>query len=250
MILISFFNKQEEVAINCPSCLSDSIKKNGHIYNGKQNYRCKVCGRQFVEDRELPEIDERTKEIVVNLLLERLSLRGICRTLGVSLTWLLWFFKKIASEIPEDMAVVKKQKSRITIEIDEMWSFVGKKQNKVWVWLAIDLETRQIVGFHVGNRSKQDARQLWKSLPGVYRQCAVCYTDFWEAYSKAIPNCRHRAVGKESGKTNHIERFNCTIRQRVSRMVRKTLSFSKILENHILALKYFIWNYNLAKTSY
>jgi len=233
--------------MNCPSCLSDSIKKNGHIYNGKQNYRCKVCGRQFVEDRALPEIDERTKEIVVNLLLERLSLRGICRSLGVSLTWLLWFFQKIAAEIPEDMAIVKKQKSRITIEIDEMWSFVGKKENKVWVWLAIDLETRQIVGFHVGNRGEKDAYQLWNSLPGVYRQCAVCYTDFWKAYKKVIPDCRHRAVGKETGKTNHIERFNCTIRQRVSRMVRKTLSFSKILENHKLALKYFIWNYNLTK---
>jgi IS1 family transposase len=40
----------------------------------------------------------------------------------------------------------------------------------------------------------------------VYRQCAVCYTDFWEAYEQVLPTKRHRAVGKETGKTNHIEK--------------------------------------------
>ena len=59
-----------------------------------------------------------------------------------------------------------------------------------------------------------------------------------------IPGSRHRPVGKESGQTNHIERFNCTLRQRVSRLVRRTLSFSKKLENHIGAIWYFIHHYN------
>lgn len=75
-------------------------------------------------------------------------------------------------------------------------------------------------------------------------QCAVCYTDFWGSYEKVLPNQRHKAVGKESGKTNHIERFNNTMRQRISRLVRKTLSFSKKLENHVGAIWYFIHHYN------
>ena len=57
------------------------------------------------------------------------------------------------------------------------------------------------------------------------------------------PNDR-KAVGKETGKTSYIERFNNTLRQRVSRLVRKTLSFSKSLENHIGAIWYFIHYYN------
>ncbi len=44
--------------------------------------------------------------------------------------------------------------------------------------------------------------------------------------------------------TNHIERFNLTLRQRVSRLVRKNLAFSKIQENHEGAIKYFICHYN------
>lgn len=75
-------------------------------------------------------------------------------------------------------------------------------------------------------------------------QCAVYYTDFWASYENVIPKNRHRAVGKESGKTNHIERFNNTMRQRISRLVRATLSFSKKLENHIDAIWYFIHHYN------
>ena len=55
---------------------------------------------------------------------------------------------------------------------------------------------------------------------------------------------RHQAVGKETGKTSYIERLNCTLRQRVSRLVPKTLSFSKKLENHIGAIWNFIHHYN------
>ena len=125
-----------------------------------------------------------------------------------------------------------------------MWSFVANKKNKQWIWLALDIETKEIVGVYIGERSRQGAERLWQSLPPLYRQCAVCYTDFWAAYDEILPESRHRAVGKKSGKTNLIERFNCTLRQRVSRLVRKTLSFSKKLENHIGAIWYFIHHYN------
>ena len=118
------------------------------------------------------------------------------------------------------------------------------KGNKQWVWLALDADTREIVGVHIGDRDEQAARKLWNSLPSIYRQCAVAYTDFWAAYGAVFPSKRHRAVGKETGKTSYIERFNNTLRQRVSRLVRKTLSFSKSLQNHIGAIWYFIHHYN------
>ena len=121
---------------------------------------------------------------------------------------------------------------------------VSNQANKQWIWLALDVKTREIIGVHIGDRSREGAKKLWQSLPPVYRQCAVCYSDFWEAYEQVIPSKRHRAVGKETGKTNYIERFNCTLRQRVSRLVRKTLSFSKKIENHIGAIWYFVHHYN------
>ena len=118
--------------------------------------------------------------------------------------------------------------------------FVENPQNKI-----ISQSQRKIVGVYVGSRDRIGAQGLWESLPAVYRQCAVCYTDFWAAYNKVLPTKRHHAVGKESGKTNHIERFNLTMRQRISRLVRKTLSFSKKMKNHIGAIWNFVHHYNL-----
>jgi IS1 family transposase len=77
----------------------------------------------------------------------------------------------------------------------------------------------------------------------------ACYTDFWEAYEQVLPSKRHRAVGKETGKTSLIERFNNTLRQRVGRLVRKTLSFSKKVSNHIGAIWYFVHHYNASLRS-
>lgn len=88
-----------------------------------------------------------------------------------------------------------------------MWSFVGKKKNKQWVWLALDTGTKEIVGVYVGARSRQGAEGLWQSLPALYRQCAVCYTDFWAAYEEIFPKSRHQALGKKSGKTNLTHAF-------------------------------------------
>lgn len=130
------------------------------------------------------------------------------------------------------------------IQCDELWSFVGAKKNKVWIWLAIDRDSRKIAGAYAGRRDTESALGLWNSLPESCRKNAVFYTDFWSAYKEILPQGRHFSVGKESGKTSYIERFNLTLRQRVSRLGRKTLSFSKNMKNHIGALWNFIHHYN------
>jgi insertion element IS1 protein InsB len=75
---------------------------------------------------------------------------------------------------------------------------VGKARQKVWVWVALDRDTREIVAVHLGNRSRTSAKALWQALPPLYRQCAVCYTDAWEAYQGVVPATRHRVVAKDS----------------------------------------------------
>ncbi len=56
---------------------------------------------------------------------------------------------------------------------------MDNKDNKQWVWLALDAHTREIVAVYIGAPDEAAARGLWDSLPGVYRQCAIAYTDFW-----------------------------------------------------------------------
>jgi insertion element IS1 protein InsB len=229
---------------NCPECGSDNCVQNGSIHNGKPKHECNDCNRQFVDNPQNSPISAETKELIDKLLLEKIPLAGIVRVTGVSERWLQNYVNEKYENIPKQLVVRDKPIGRLTLECDEMWSFVDNKGNKQWIWLAMDVDSKEIVGLYVGSRDKQGAQGLWDSLPPLYRQCAVAYTDFWEAYATVFPAKRHRPVGKDSGKTNHIERFNCTMRQRVSRLVRKTLSFSKKLENHIGAIWYFIHHYN------
>ena len=113
----------------------------------------------------------------------------------------------------------------------------------------MDVHTRQIIAFHVGDRSKKSGKKLWKKIPKQIRQESIFYTDQYSVYESIIPKKQHVAISKKARLTNHIERFNCTLRQRISRLLRSTLSFSKKLENHIGAIKYFICQYNLDRGS-
>jgi len=130
------------------------------------------------------------------------------------------------------------------VELDELWSFVRKKAKKVWIWRALCRKTRQIVGYALGDRDEAPCRKRWPSIPAKYRR-GGCYTDVWDAYQAVIPVTKHRPSGKETGQTAHSERFNTTVRQRLARFVRKTLSFSKSKMMHEICLKLFIWRYNL-----
>ena len=239
----------------CPRCQSSKYKKNGHIHNGKQNRQCQDCGRQFVECFEQSLIADDTRALIERLLVERISLRGICRAVGVTLKWLLGFLVQCFDALPDHLHVqpISCQQDvliqRLEVEADELASLVQKKAHKQWVWIAMDATTRQVIAFHVGDRSHTSAEHLWAKIPQAYRQHATFYTDQYVLYEKVLPAAQHKAISKLARKTNPIERFNNTLRQRVSRLVRDALSFSKKLANHIGAIKLFICHYNLTRAA-
>jgi DNA-directed RNA polymerase subunit RPC12/RpoP len=153
----------------CPSCSSVLIKKNGHIHNGKQNYRCLKCSRQFVLEPTQKIIDEKTKDLIRRVLLERISLEGVCRAFEVSMPWLLEFIDGLIAQLPENLnAEVVAEDDEIEVvvlEADELWSYVGSKENPQWLWLVMHSKTRQIVAMQVGGRNKQTAEKLFFKLP-------------------------------------------------------------------------------------
>ena len=243
------------VRVACPACGSKRFKRNGHLQTGQQNHQCKACGRQFVLQADNRVMSEEQRTLVERLLCEKISLHGICRAVGVSIRWLMGFIVARFAALPDHLHVLPVAApreviiGRLEVEADEMWSFVAKKANKQWVWIAMDKQTRQIIAFHVGDRSHESAKQLWANLPAVYREQATFYTDQYAVYTEVIPSAQHKAITKHARKTNHIERFNNTMRQRGSRLVRDTLAFSKKLANHIGAIKYFICHYNLTRAA-
>ena len=140
--------------------------------------------------------------------------------------------------------------SEEVLELDELWSFVASKKQAVWLWVALCRRTRQVVAWHWGDRSAATCRALWNKIPKDYQR-AFCYSDLWEAYQKVLPPDQHQPCLKQEGETNHVERFNLTLRQRIGRLVRKTLSFSKSVLMHLIVFRLFLVRYNVQKaTSY
>ena len=216
------------------------------MHNGKQHHHCHDCGRQCVQCFEHYRIAGDQRGRIERLLVERSSLRGICRALGVTRQWLLGFLVQWVEAWPDHRHVhpvscqheVRTQ--RLEVKADALASFVQKQAHQQWGWIALDATTRQIIALPVGARRPTSAEHLWAKIPHAYRQHATLYSDQDGVYAKGMPAVPHKAISKLARPTNHIERCNNTLRQRVSRLVRDALSCSKKLANHIGAMKLFI----------
>jgi len=149
--------------------------------------------------------------------------------------------KKVITPVSGTVPVSEK---RPVLEPDEIWSYAGKKSDQVWIWPAMERQTRLTAGIAFRDRSAVTCLNLWKSLHADYRRLAVCCTDRPESYAAVLPQKRHRASGKGSGETSHTERFNCTLRQRCLNLVRKTLSFSHDGDLHRIRIRSFVDHYN------
>ena len=138
-------------------------------------------------------------------------------------------------------------------------SLLGRKSSKPVAPAALTAAFNDTVQRELAQRSDRNSpeawlwsaktcQKLWERIPAAFRT-GHCFTDFWEAYQKVLPDEQHTACGKETGQTAHVERWNNTLRQRLARFVRKTLSFSKSEEMHELCLRLFLHRYNLSLVS-
>lgn len=218
--------------------------KNGHDYKGDQKFHCKSCDRYGTLQAQKG-YDKKRREQVKRALLERVSLRGIGRIFQMSRhTVSQWLSDWLEDQPSVSHTLVPAERDDV-LELDELWSFVGKKEQKRWLWLALCRRTRQVVAYWLGDRSESSAVRLWERIPSDYRRCAS-FSDQWEAYRHVFDVRKHQMVNKKSGETNHVERWFNTLRQRLARFTRKTLSFSKRDDMHDGLLRLFIRDYNLS----
>jgi insertion element IS1 protein InsB len=115
-----------EIEQSCPTCGSHDIMKNGTTRRGKQNYKCKDCGRQFVEDPQWKPKDRDTVSLINLLLVEKIPLAGIARATGVSKSWLQKYVNNFYETVPQEVEVLPKVNGKLVVQMDELWSFVAK----------------------------------------------------------------------------------------------------------------------------
>jgi len=123
-------------------------------------------------------------------------------------------------------------------EVDEMWSYVGKKKEPRWLWHALDHGTGKVLAYVCGRRQDEVFLQLKALLEpfGISR----FLTDHWGAYARHLAPETH-VPGKRH--TQQIERKHLTLRTRIKRLARKTICFSKSIELHNIVIGLFVNRY-------
>jgi insertion element IS1 protein InsB len=179
-----------------------------------------------------------TNKSITQLLVEGISIRGISRVLHISLATVICRIISISSSLKSTRTFIKG-----AYEIDELWTFIGKKQNEAWVMYALDRESKAVVDFRVGARTKSNLESITHLTLATLPK-KVC-TDGLNIYKTLVPDGLHK-VGLPN--TRHIERFNLNLRTHLKRLSRKTICFSKSKEMLEACLRIYFWGPSSAGT--
>ena len=123
-------------------------------------------------------------------------------------------------------------------EVDEMWSYVGKKREPRWLWHAIDHRSGHVLAYVLGRRKDE----VFLKLKGLLEPFGIMkyYTDYWGAYTRHLDADAHQP-GKRN--TQQIERKHLTLRTRIKRLMRKTICFSRSTQMHDIVIGLFVNRY-------
>ena len=171
--------------MKCPECSSEHIRKNGHRQH-KQNYICVECRRQFLNEYEPKGYSDDVKRLCLKMYVNGMGVRGISRVTDIAHTTILNWIAQSGELLPERYD--PKQNPQVG-ELDELETFVSKKQNKLWIWTAVDHFAPGILGWVVGDHSAATFRSLWNAI-SVW-ECYFWVSDGNPVYPGFIPTGDH-----------------------------------------------------------
>ena len=140
--------------IQCPKCNGISVK-NG-FQNSCQRYKCKICNKRFQLEYSYQAYNSTTNNLIKSLLKEGCGVRSISRIINISSKTVLSRMLKISKRIKTPYF----DKLGCKFEVDEMWSFIGNKDNVAWITYTIERQTRDVIDFFVGRKTKDNIRPL------------------------------------------------------------------------------------------
>ncbi|WP_265453436.1 IS1 family transposase [Aeromonas salmonicida] len=203
------------ITVHCPRCNSDHVYRHEKTPAAHVRYRCPVCPHVF----QLTYTYEARKPGVKDKIGINTVIRGLKKLTP----------RQVTSEkvVLDDVALI--------CELDEQWAYVGNKQHRHWLWYAFDTKRKRVVAYTFGPRNDETCRRLLSLLSPF--QIGFITNDDWGSYAREVPSEMH-LTGKIF--TQRIERNNLTLRTRIKRLARKTISFSRSVELHEKAIGAFI----------
>jgi insertion element IS1 protein InsB len=203
--------------MECKYC-KGKCHKAGRQKNGTQKLFCIQCKKYQQASYLYNACRTQLNRMISTLVCESVSIRGIGRVLQIANATVISRIKIIAAAIAKPAIPL----SRNAFEVDEMMTYIKRKQNQFCVAYAICCDTKQVIGFVVGKRNKRTLKMLVNTL--LISGVAVIKTDRFNIYQSLIPSSKHITTAYQ---TNHIERKNLNIRTHIKKLARKTICFSK-----------------------
>lgn len=235
---------------------------------------------------------------ILKMLVEGTSMRAISRTVDVSINTVSKLLVDAGYACAEYHDQTVREVTSRRVECDEIWSFCYAKNKNVtnaksapdgagdvWTWTGLDVDSRMILAFEIGDRSTKTAIEFLSNLHSRLANKVQLNTDAHKAYFEAVdtvfgsdvdyaqlvkiygeseddkkgkgtkyPTCigfeKLGLIGEPNMKevsTSYVERMNLTMRMGMRRFTRKTNGFSKKLENHLHMLSLYFVYYNFVK---
>ena len=240
------------------------------------------------------QLSQEKQILIANLLVEGNSIRSIERITGVHRDTIMRLGITLGNKAYEFLEFKMRNLNCKYIQLDEMWGFIKKKKaNKtaedkreygdVWVWVALDADTKLVPFFSVGKRSQARAVEMMEELQSRINNRFQLCTDSFRGYFNAVDAVfgedidyaqLHKVYGEPAGETkryspaniirvtkkamlghpdvnristSYVERQNLTMRMQIRRLTRLTNAFSKKLYNFQCAIALHFFHYNFMR---
>ncbi|RTD79036.1 MULTISPECIES: IS1-like element IS1N family transposase [Klebsiella pneumoniae complex] len=222
------------VNIHCPRCQSAQVYRHGQNPKGHDRFRCRDCHRVFQLTYTYEARKPGIKELITEMAFNGAGVRDTARTLKIGINTVIRTLGKLTPKRITSSPVAHADVALIC-ELDEQWSFVGSKARQHWLWYAYNTKTGGVLAYTFGPRTDETCRELLALLTPF--NIGMITSDDWGSYGREVPKDKH-LTGKIF--TQRIERNNLTLRTRIKRLARKTICFSRSVENHEKVIGTFI----------
>ncbi|HEY4063616.1 MAG TPA: IS1 family transposase [Puia sp.] len=203
--------------MHCQYC-KGTCQKAGKQRNGAQKLYCGDCQKYQQSTYRHRAYEEGVTSMIAKLVCESVNMRGIARVLNISVNTVLARIRRIGANIERPIVA----EPNPVFEVDELWTYIGRKDNEYWVAYGLDKATGRVVDFVIGKRTKGTLKLLIDSLLN-FQLKKIC-TDNLTIYQRLIPAAIHQ---RGAYCINHIERKNLSIRTHGKRLSRRTICFTR-----------------------
>ncbi|MEQ1677946.1 MAG: IS1 family transposase [Chitinophagaceae bacterium] len=217
--------------MECKYC-NRKCQKAGRQKTGTQKYYCASCKKYQQKQYSYAACKPGVRAMLPKLVCNSVGIRGIARVLGIAINTVVRIIHRVAESIVKPPIPL----NRKSFEIDELRTYIGNKQNQYWVAYVLCSETKQVIDFIVGKRSKRTLRMVVNTA--ICSGVKMIKTDRLNIYQSLVPASMHIS---NAYNINYIERNNLNLRTHLKRLSRRTICYTKSLVMLAACLKIYFW---------